>query len=395
MGKRVAKALGGLLGDLRRARGMTLRELSELLAEHDLEVSEATLQRVEVGRSMLRIDVARAAFRLLGMPMYQVDEVMACASKQSEVVERNRGYEDLVARGRTLLLQGRTVRALDFFLAGERVLLSNGEREGDIIAGVMLLAADCQRRLWRFHLSRMSLDRVLAMEHVSRDHRIHAAAQRATTDRDAGDFFSTRLHLDYAESQMGDTPPSIRAMVHATAGRTLYDQGCYAEALPFFERARTAYEDAGFEVQALQVRLSLGHCLFINGYENSGIEIATRCRAEARRRELESVVSACEGILGRMALRQDRIADARRHFGQAIASARRTDSKADLFRHFFSLWKIEEQVDPSMARHRQASLRRMLPRVDRRMPEAREFLGVLIPAEARRPALRPELAAPS
>ena len=50
MGKRAARALGGLLGDLRRARGMTLRELSELLAEHDLEVSEATLKRCSTTR---------------------------------------------------------------------------------------------------------------------------------------------------------------------------------------------------------------------------------------------------------------------------------------------------------------------------------------------------------
>ncbi len=372
----VHRAVGERLRSLRVAHGLTLQELSTRLSDAGVDVSEATLNRVENGRAMLRLDTARSVFGILGTSLGYIEEVIAEAQSRTDVDLTGKSADELVCEGQRQLEIGDYHKALSLLQAARDRLVLEEEADRELLARALILESDCQRRLRRFQLSLNAAKQVLNLPEVSVANRIRAVLLYVAVNNMSEDFFQARLYADYVEPLLEKADPKVRAYGLDVLGFLYFRMERFQEAVPRLETAKGIYDKLKAVEQASRVRVNLGYCFFKTGHTESALSIVRRARDDARRNGYMQVTGYAMRVLGRMAAELGDYEVAQQHISSAASLARKLRLDNELFICLFDLWRLYVKLgDKRKVRREMGGLRRLLSRVDSSLPEAREFLA--------------------
>ena len=397
MREHVYRAVGEKLKSLRNAYGLTLQEVCAHLSKEGIEISEATLNRVENARTMLRLDAARKVFHLLGTPLGYVDEIIAEAESRQLIDTTAYSFDELRREGMSICLYGDYQSALAYFrgaydrakeaLGCGGINKAGADRRAvttlNRLARVMIDIADCHQRLRQFRLGLDCLGTALELPHIRADYRMGTLLAHASAYARLESFRRAHVYAEHASKGLGRASALVQAYGHGIIGALFLQQDRFSQAVPFYEQAVRIYEESGTEFSAIHSSVPLAFA-----YYKTGHPVRARCMLEGayrwlvkNDRYLEPAALAVR-YLGRMEFELGHYDEARERFKIAVGIARRVRLDNELFLSNYLLWRVEIAAGrKKAANQRAATLRQLLPRTDPSLPEFKEFLAMRSQAE--------------
>ncbi len=387
----VARAVGRYLARLRREAGLSLARVVDLLRDDGVELDPSTLSRAERGDTMLRLDVAELVTERLGGTLEELGEVIreARAGLVPITATSARDVETIRGEVRSLLEDGavhdglRLARSLVEALAGKDPPPVSPE----VVASIRIDLADAYRRCGMPRLSARLLEDVLNTAQVSGEDRIRALLLYVAAAEMIGDHLRADLYANHVASLLDESEgPRLLAWACFVIGTTCASSGDHERAAAWYVESLRHYERLGRGRQAAHVRVVLAETFLALGDERRARELLRDAIGAASREGWHAIELQARKLMADLLLASGNHRAARAAYHRVAAVARRLDMVNELFLARHGLWRIAELSGDQEARRREAvSLRRLLPRVDPRLVEAREF-------RARRNATRRERA---
>ena len=393
--KYVYRAVGEKLKSLRNAYGLTLQDVCTHLSKGGIEISEATLNRFENARTMLRFDAARKVFQLLGTPLGYIDEIIAEAESRRLIDMTESSFDELKKEGESIRLYGDYQLAMVYFRGAYDLAKQELGRESldgfngagadrktvatlNRLARVMIDIADCHRRLRQFRLSLDCLGKVLELPHISADYRMGTLLAHAATYARLESFRHAHVYAEHASKRLGRATPLAQIYGSGIIGSLFLDQDRFSQAIPFYEDAVRICTREGTEFLAIHSSIPLAFA-----YYKTGHPVRARCMLEGAYRSLgrsgKYLAPAALALryLGRMELEMGHYDAARERFKIAVGLARRVHLDNELFLSNYLLWRVETAAGrKKVASQQAATLKQLLPKTDPTLPELKEFLEI-------------------
>ncbi len=451
----VARAVGSYLRRLRVRAGMSLSRVVRLLREEGIDLSCATLSRVELGRAIPRMDTALALVERLGGTVDELAEVVRIARAESFTSAGNpasRGIPAAAGAPRVRLPGTGTpggdlpaddpgaarklhsppdptpARALPCHPPGTGT--PGGDLPADDPAAAGALPPPRDPGAAREEARRLIENGCF----LEARHRLEALVARLTTgpppDVDPGILPRVRVDLAEAYLRLGMQARALRLLGEALGSRGTRPEdrfraavlhlgacsreedrflgglvarwvrehlpewsgtplhppaqaalaefahrgGRYREAAEDYLAAAASYRGQGREADAVQVEVFLADCLHHLGERLRALTLLRRAIELARKRGWKRVEARAHPVLAEAWRREGRTREARAEFSCAARIARELGQRTDLFLAIHGLWKVaRDEGALGRARQEASVLRSMLPAVDPRLPQAREF----------------------
>ncbi len=389
----VARAVGSYLRRLRVRAGMSLSRVVRLLREEGIDLSCATLSRVELGRAIPRMDTALALVERLGGTVDELAEVVRIARAESFTSAGNPASRGIPAAAGALppprdpgaaREEARRLIENGCFLEARHRLedlvarLTTGpppDVDPGILPRVRVDLAEAYLRLGMQARALRLLGEALGSRGTRPEDRfraavLHLGACSREEDRFLGGLVArwVREHLP----EWSGTP--LHPPAQAALAEFAHRGGRYREAAEDYLAAAASYRGQGREADAVQVEVFLADCLHHLGERLRALTLLRRAIELARKRGWKRVEARAHPVLAEAWRREGRTREARAEFSCAARIARELGQRTDLFLAIHGLWKVaRDEGALGRARQEASVLRSMLPAVDPRLPQAREF----------------------
>lgn len=376
------RAIGEHLGRLRRDQGLTLHGVADRLGELGVEVSHSTISRMERGLTSVSIGFLLAACEALGTSLGDLEELIRAQSSTASVQE-SLDDRQLLARMSDFARKGDYAAAMRQIEAARDWLDENPgvENHARRVVEVILYEIEARRRLRQYSMSLRLASRLLNENQPGPEVEFRALLAHVQIYGLTGAHYQALLFANRAQELWSEVGPRWRAFADGVVSHLYFKLERYADAIPLLERARDSYKSENIEIEVARLGITLGVCLQRVGRGKDGLAMVRRSTTTARKAGWHDVESYGLRMLGRFALKRGDWEGARKHLDLARRSAAKIGSRSDQFMAMFDLWKgLQDSSDPA---HRRLSsrlgrsLKKLLPDVDRRLPEVALFIRAL------------------
>jgi transcriptional regulator with XRE-family HTH domain len=370
------RAVGEHLRRVRQQFGYTLDDLVQLAAKDGVKISRSTLHRIEQGQSVLPLDTVAAIANALGTSLAQLDYVVWMARPSLMATSLDGTPEELQARAEQARSKGQLHESLLLYQAAyDRRFPSDGAAAaGPLAAHLLIQIADLHRRLRHYALSLDCAGQVLNMPAVDSDDRLRALLLHVAVGYQTQDFFRAQLFADQAERLLSDAAIPARAFGCSVIGNLQLARDQVQPAALWFEQAIRHYASFGDTARRARMMVTLGEARARLGDGARAFQDARDGLALAIQHGHLEVVLYAHRVLGRMHRDATCLEVAALHFEEGLRYAKQLRLHTEQFLCWHGLWKLAELIgDRTKQEQVSKTMKRMLLRVDRTSPEAREF----------------------
>ncbi len=376
-GAQVRREIGVHLRRLRSSLGWTLDEVADKASLNGIPVSASTVSRVERGLTSVPAEALSALCDSLGSSLAYIEEIVRSAASSEELDLT--GWDDtkLMEAATDAATKGQVRRALMLLQAAHDWLLMQEDEvdRSERLADVLTWEAACYRRLHSFSRAQSTAARVLNMDAVSTDLKLHAVLLHVEVGYITGDFYRATIYAEHAKRLLSGVTERTRAFAEAVLGMLLFEQDKHDEAIPHLEASRDVYQQLECEIEVTRTSVTLGYCHFALGRPQGGRRLVRDARQRAERAGYGEVLVYALTTEGRMNAKSGELDKAAQLLKDAAFRARDLDLPTQEFIAWYTLWKAQDAAAGEAELEKTArKLRKLLRRVPPAVPEAREFL---------------------
>jgi len=374
----VREAIGSWLREQRLFLGLSQEDLRRRLERRGVQTAQSTVSRWEKGELAPPGDTLAVLAGVLGTSLAELEERVAVArTRAGALVDvTGRRVRDLVDEADGAAHAGNLPRALALLEAADDLLRLGGDATaGPEEEGALLLRlARAHLALWHLGLARAVLRRLASLEGVPGPVRFQARLQRLVLAEREGDPEEHGLLLAVIRGEIpGLEDPVLKSQALHVVGGTLYVHERYGEAVPVLEEAAESWAALGRLEQSLRARVTLGLCRGASGDPDAGERELRDCLAAARAGGYRETEARALFQLGRVLVYAGRVEEGLGLLDDAAVLARRIDLPELEFAVVFRAWQAARDTGVAVAAVLERRLRRALPGVHPRLPEAAAF----------------------
>ena len=368
-------AVSKLLRERRAEHKLTLRAVSDRLAERGERIPVSTLARIEQGKLDPGVRRLHMLLELYRVPPHLVADLVEL-ELIAEVPPVEGDLETLYANGVAAWKRGDFPTGLACFFAIRKQVPA--DEESKLVRQRATLGFSiAARNLGKFRLAKQMVDDLLC-EPPSDSLLINVLVEASSLWRGLGSFETALALVRQAATHLdpGNSPES--AWIRHQEARLLLEDGKLADAERLLDAAIEHYRtqsDPYGEAKALNLRTGL---LRKSGDPVAALATAGKALQLAEEHQMESVRLGAQLEMGQLQVETGKVEEGLRMLSEGLGEAVRLGNRRGEFLAHYYLWKTHEKLDDTdRARFELQAARYFVRFIDDHSPEADEVRRLL------------------
>ena len=377
------RRFGKYLRKIRVERRLSLDAVEEMSLSLPERVTKSHLSRIENGQAIPSFPRMFTLSQIYGVPVSSLAERFEICLKTDMLPadQRQSSFDEVYDRAVALRHAGRYSEALLFYESLlERVDELPEEDRAKRTIDIELQCIGALIRLSRWEMAKGKCETLLNAPRLDARQQVNALHSLAQCCYRLGKRTVAMMAIDQAERTLAGHPElsDLGANLSMIKGNICAHAEQFADASEAYRAARTIYVEHSLPFEACRARLNMAAC---------SVELGAHSRARAMLREVIATAEAAgydrqhAYALSHLALLSFREGDLDGCEAYCLRSnrlARPREYASILFRNCFYLWRIAQaRDDPAGIKTNDRTLRALLNRIERFMPEAEEFKAFL------------------
>ncbi len=377
-GEVVRGAIGSWLREHRRFLGLSQEDLRRRLERRGIRTTQSTVSRWEKGELAPPGDVLPDLAAVLGTTLDDLEERVAVARCRAgaPIDVTGRPVRDLREEAEGAAHAGNVPRAVALLEAARDRIRLEGPVAGNAeeLSAVLLALARGYLALWHLGRAGLVLRQLAAVDGLPDRVRFQARLLRLVLAEREGDPETHDLLLQAIQEELPAVEDrELRCHAQHVVGGSLYVHGQWMAAVPFLEEAAAGWRSLGRRPEELRARVTLGFCRARAEDPSTGEQELRDALAGARSAGYRETEARALLLLGRLQALQSREPEGIGLLEDAAVLARRLGLPDLEFVALYHGWRAAVETHRDEADDFERRLRRVLPAVHPRLPEAVAF----------------------
>lgn len=373
----VPAAVGKFLRKRRKALKFTIDDVIEQTRKANSALTRQTLSRIERGEADLSLESAIALESVLGISTTLVAEVARTSITAEDLDAPGSSSAEFLTKAKEKIKQGKGIQAFQLMELAEDAARKRGqENDGqELLAEVLQLLAMWHARRRNSGLAKDLCQQARALPNAGLAAEIRGLIAEVKIGYCGNDYGYGWAWVKALEAKLPECPKELNYLATAVIASYFVSSKQWEDAEKWVLESLEIAKRDGSRVETLRTEVTLGKCRFWLGDQSDGMARIRKAIHVAKKEGFLGVMVNGLLCLGYLCLVSGELAQTEDHAKLARIAALGNKDEVDEFVSFFLLWRVAKARKDRRSEKRYSDvLLRLLPRVDQKMDEAREFL---------------------